>query len=227
MEVVAQQQVDGQVSALLNQLPVDQSTAALLVARVQQRYEQRLADANAPVDEERKVRVAALEERLVTLTAQLRERRETVPRWTAQRAEESNRTALSTAVLSSGQHAPASEADQSMAADETRLALSSALQHCTTVSTACAEQATRQVQRAVEQANDMATQIGSTVGAVGAGCNNTATDLAIAPRGGADGRDKENSASDLAAVLRRRHEAQARAAADLCRSSTTAPFLTM
>lgn len=174
--------------------------------------------------------MAVLEAKLVELTAQLQQRRESVPQWMTQQLEEQNRAALGT-LMSSADAAAATAASEGAASqpEETRLALAGALQQCAAVSVACAEQATGEVQRALDQATEIATQISKTIGTVGTGCP-TATDLAIAPPGGgADERNKENN--DVAAALRRRREAQQRerAAADLSRQMSSAPhpFLTM
>jgi len=162
--------------------------------------------------------VAALEVQLTALTEQLRQRRETVPSQTAQRLEEHNRNDLGSLVTMVQEEA--AHAEQGATTEETRLAMTSALEQCTSVSTACAEHATSEVNRALEQANETAAQIGATLVSVG-GCP-TATDLAIAPPGG---HEKENL--DAAAALRRRREAQQQAAADLQRHAAKAPFLTM
>lgn len=179
------------------------------------------AAAAAPLDEAQRARVANLEQQLVSLTAQLRQRRESVPAWTAQRLEEANNAVMSS-LVSGAQEAEA--ATDGGAAEETRLALTSAMQHCTAVSNACADQASGEVQRALSQASEMATQISATLGALGAASCPTATDLAIAPPG-AVGGDKENSSYDVAAALRRRRDAQQRAG--LPRQEIAKPFLAM
>ena len=180
------------------------------------------AEAAAPLDETQRERVAKLEEQLVGLSAQLQQRRQTVPAWTAQRLEEQNRSALTQMMSTSTANEAAPVADEGC---ETRLAVTtSALQQCAAVSAQASEHAVGEMQRVLEQANDVVAQIGATVGSMG-GCA-TATDLAIAST---DTYEKENASHIAAAALSRRRDQQQAAAATLARQASSLPaaFLTM
>ena len=145
------------------------------------------------------------------LSDQLQQRRQTVPAFTAQCLEAQSRAALGASVSAGNEAADAVVVAEhgvasTAAATDMRLAVAGSLEQCTTVSAACAHQASGEVQRALEQANEMAAQIGATLAVAGMSSCPTATDMAIVQPVAADGRDKENH--DIAAVLRRRRDAQ-------------------
>jgi hypothetical protein len=182
--------------------------APLLAARVQERVDARAAEAAAPRDDARGARVAALEEELARLTEQLQQRRQSVPASSAQQLEGRQRDTL---LALSAEPAGTSAEDGTENADAPT-ALVSTLRQYTTVSTACADQASGEVQHALDQANETAAQIGS-LASRGGVAGATATDLAIAPPTAPDGREKENVDDAAAAALRKRAEAYKQSAA--------------
>jgi hypothetical protein len=157
------------------------------------------AEAAAPPDEALGARVAELETKLLGLTQELQQRRQTIPGWIAQRVEEQNQSAVSTAMATSQEATAAMDVAEDAAAVETRLAVASQeLLRCAAVSTG-ASQATTDVRSALEQATDMAAQL-SSVQTSASTCL-TETDRVIA-----HAEDKENDVA--ASMLRRRLEAQ-------------------
>ena len=190
-----------------------------------------LAEAAAPLDAAQQARVAALEERLATLTAQLQQKRQDVVASTTQRLEEQNHAAIGAMVSAAEAAMETDEGASAAPPADTRLALASTLQQCTDLSSACHQQTSGEVQKALKQAEDLSDQIYKTIGMAGTGCL-TSTDLAIV-EGGGGGNAGEKENHDVAAALRRRREAQQQQAADAARqqmaagAAAAAAFLTM
>lgn len=177
-----------QVSALLRSLPVDEGTAAELVSRVRRRFDERAAEAAAPVDSALNGRVDVLEQRLVGLTQELQQRRHTIPGFVAQRLDERNRETVATAVALTAQDA-ASETTNALAAPPL-----TDFQGCVAAS-ARADEAARAVHRVLDQATELSSHIGA---ASTSAAYPSVTDKAITHV--EDGKENSSAAS----VLRRR-----------------------
>ena len=156
-----------------------------------------LAEAAAPPDEALLKSVSDLEGKLLTLTQELQQRRESIPGYIAQRLEEQNKQVVGETVAE--QPEATAEAAENAAAAETRIApAASGIQICTAVTTQ-AHQATSDVQRALDQASDMASQLKAINDASSAACA-TETDRVITQT------EKENSSDAAADIFRRRRE---------------------
>lgn len=213
--------------AFLGRLPIEAPAAAQLASSLQTRFDARTAGAllassralsscrlsrfrltvcpaeeSAPPDSALRSRIDALEGKLMSLSAELHQRRQTIPAFIAQRTEEQNRSVVSStrAAADAAEEGGDAQAEGAKEAVTTALALTSdQLQRASAVCSNT-DEADAKVKRALEQASEMTAQLARIEATLkGDASTVSETDKVIAID------EKENGVA--AAMLRRRRDA--------------------